>query len=222
MLSFLTIFLLRLPSLPRTSSVVRPVKSVIEALKYTIKERWSGQLLLVTALDNLFIMGPAIVGIPIFIREELHLGPQAFAAVMACHAVGMLIGALLFGSLGKNLPKGKVLLLGVIFDGLTFIPLFFVPNLTWLGAAIVFHSLGIPLIMVPRTSLIQEGIPANYQGRLFSLVNLTVVGMMALSSAMTGVACEAFGVRTVYLIIGLGGTACGCLGFFMKGLRMRR
>ena len=220
-LSFLTIFLIRLPSSAMVKSAVQPLKSVLEALRYTVKERWTGQLLILTALDNLFIMGPAIVGTPIFIREELNLGPEAFAAVQACYAVGMTIGALLLGSLGKSLPKGKTLLVGMVLDGLTFIPLFFVPSLTWMGVAIVVHSLAIPLIMVPRTQLIQEGIPTTMQGRFFSLVNLTVVGMTALSSAATGLACEAWGVRTVYLLIGLGGGTCGMLGFSLKHLRMR-
>ncbi len=220
--SLLTIFLLRIPPRETIEKAVQPIKAVIESLKFTVKEKWSGELLLVTALDNLFIMGPAIVGIPIIVREELGLGPQAFAAAQACHGVGMLIGALLLGSFGKSLPKGKVVLAAIIFDGLTFIPIFWAPNMYWLGAIFMFHSIGIPFIMVPRTSLIQEGIPSNMQGRFFSLVNLTVIGMMALSAAMTGVACELIGVRWVYVVIGVAGAACGALGFLFKDLRRRR
>lgn len=220
-LSFLTIFLLRLPPADLARSAVRPLKSVLEALKFTKREGWSAQLLILTALDNLFIMGPAMVGTPIFVKDELGLGPEAFAAVQACYAVGMLTGALLLGSLGKGLPKGKTLLVGMILDGITFIPLYFVPSLTWMGIAIIIHSLAIPLIMVPRTSMIQESIPSNLQGRFFALVNLTVVGMTALSAAVTGAACQTWGVRTVYLFIGIGGGTCGVLGFLLKGLRIR-
>ncbi|TKJ37942.1 hypothetical protein CEE37_13335 [candidate division LCP-89 bacterium B3_LCP] len=221
-ISLFTIFLLRIPSRDNIVSTFKPLKSILEALRYAAREKWSGQLLLLTALDNLFIMGPAIVGIPILVREELGLGPGAYAAVQGCHAVGMLIGAFIFGSLGKSLPKGKTLLAAIVFDGLTFIPIMFITNLTWLGILIVFHSLAIPLIMVSRTSLIQEGIPSGLQGRFFSLVNLTVIGMMALSSAMTGIACEIIGVRQVYLVIGIAGGLCGLLGFLMKGIRQRR
>ncbi|RJP75578.1 MAG: MFS transporter [Candidatus Zixiibacteriota bacterium] len=220
--SFVTILLLRLPPLPRTERTVRPLATVLEGLRYARQAAWSGQLLVLTALDNFFIMGPAIVGTPIFVREELQLGPQAFAAIQACYAVGMLTGALLLGSLGHRLPKGRTLLVGMILDGITFIPLYFVPSLGWMAAAIVFHSLSIPLIMVPRAAMIQEGIPARLQGRFFALVNLTVVGVMALSSAATGVLCEAWGVRTVFLVIGLGGGLCGALGFGLKELRRRR
>ncbi len=208
-LSLLTIFLLKLPPISEARSVTKPLKSILEALRFTIKERWSGQLLLLTALNNLFIMGPAIVGIPIIVREELHLGPQAFAAAMACHGVGMLIGAFLLGSFGKSLPKGKVLLAAIIFDGVTFIPIFWAPDIYWMGGIFLFHSIGIPFIMVPRTSLIQEGIPDNMQGRFFALVNLAVVGMMALSTAMTGVASDWIGVRMVFVVIGVGGAICG-------------
>lgn len=220
-ISFLTIMMLWLPYERPSQPAFQPLTSALEALKYAVRERWTAQFLLLTALDNFFIMGPAIVGAPIFIREELNLGPQAFAAGQACYAIGMMIGALILGSLGKSLPKGKVLLLAMIWDGVTFIPLFFVPNLFWVCTVIIIHSLAIPFLIVPRTSMIQEGIPSKLQGRFFSLVNLTVVGMTALSLAMAGIACETWGVRTVFMAVGIAGACCGILGFLLKGLRTR-
>ncbi len=221
-LSFLTIFLLHLPKSSKPAQRTKPLALLAEGLHHALTTPWSAQLLLLTALDNLFIMGPALVGTPIFIREELGLKNISFAAIEACYAVGMLISAVLLATLGKSLPKGKTLLVGMILDGLTFIPLYFAPNLSWMAGIIVVHALAIPLIMVPRTSLIQEGIPAHLQGRFFSLVNLTVIGMSALSAAATGLLCEIWGVRTVFLVIGLGGGLCGSLGFLLTGLRRRR
>jgi len=221
-ISFLTIFLLRLPAAPKGGRDVRPIKSAIEGLRHAVEAAWSGQLLLLTALDNVFIMGPAIVGTPIFVRSELHLGAQAFAGIQACYALGMLVGALLLGSLGKSLPKGKTWLVGMVLDGVTFIPLYFVPSFGWMGTAIIFHALCIPLVMVPRAAMIQEGIPARLQGRFFALVNLTVVGMTALSAGVTGVLCESIGVRAVFLLIGVGGGVCGLLGFLLSDLRLRQ
>ncbi|MFH1861451.1 MAG: MFS transporter [bacterium] len=221
LISFLTIYLIRFPTSTSEKAAFQPLKSIYAALRFTAQQPWSGQLLILTALNNFFIMGPAIVGTAILVKTELRLGAEAYAAIIACHAVGMLIGALLYGTLGKSLPKGKTLLTAMIFDGLTFIPLYFAANLTWAGMIFIIHSIGIPLIMVPRTSLIQEGIPAELQGRFFALVNFTVIGMTALSSAVTGIACEAVGVRTVYVMIGIGGTLCGILGFSLKALRCR-
>jgi MFS family permease len=91
-----------------------------------------------------------------------------------------------------------------------------------MGLFIIIHSLCIPLIMVPRAAMIQEGVPAQLQGRFFSLVNLTVLGMTALSAGITGVLCETWGVRVVFLVIGLGGGLCGLAGFSLKELRRRR
>ncbi|MFH1733718.1 MAG: MFS transporter [bacterium] len=220
-ISLVTIFMLALPKSATKQAALPPLKAIGEALHYSVKEKWSGLMLLLTSLDNLFIMGPALVGIPILVREELKLGVQEFAVIQACFAVGMLIGAFLIGTFGKSLPKGKVLLFAILFDGITFMPVYFAPDLYWLGAIIIFHSIGIPFIMVPRISLIQEGIPPALQGRFFALANLTVVGMTALSAAMTGVACEVLGARTLFLIIGMGGGVCGLLGFLLKPLRER-
>jgi len=222
LVSLVTIFLLSLPRSFTTEAALPPLKAIGQAFRYCVEEKWSGLMLLLTSLDNLFIMGPAIVGIPIMVREELKAGVQEFAIVQACFAIGMLIGAILIGTFGKSLPKGKVLLAAILFDGITFIPLYFAPDLFWVGAIIIFHSIGIPFIMVPRSSLIQEGIPQSLQGRFFALVNLTVMGMTALSSAVTGAACELIGVRMVFMVIGVGGSLCGLLGFLLKPVTQRR
>jgi MFS family permease len=220
--SLWTIYLLRLPKLERPEGATQPLKSVKEGLSYTVRTPWAGQLLLLTALDNLFIMGPAIVGAPIFVREELKLGAQAFAGIEACYALGMLAGALLLGTFGKALPKGRTWLIGMVLDGVTFIPLYFAPTFAWTAVVIIIHSLCIPLIMVPRAAMVQEGIPGQLQGRFFALVNLTVVGMTALSAGMAGILCESIGVRAVFLIIGIGGGVCGLLGFGFRALRSRQ
>jgi len=222
LLSFITIYLMRMSWGIQSAGRLQPLKSVGEGLRFTVQAPWAGQLLLLTALDNLFIMGPAIVGTPIFIREELHLGAQAFAGIEACYAVGMLVGAMLLGAFGKSLPKGKTWLVGMVLDGITFIPLYFAPTFAWMAAAIIIHALCIPLIMVPRAALVQEGVPGHLQGRFFALVNLTVVGMTALSAAATGILCEKLGVRGVFLLIGVGGGVCGLLGFGLKALRLKR
>jgi hypothetical protein len=109
----------------------------------------------------------------------------------------------------------------MIWDGLTFIPLYFIESL---GAAVILvtiHAVAIPLLVVPRTSLIQDIVPANMTGRIFALLHLAVVGMSAISAGLSGLILEWINAPTLFLLIGIGGSLCGIAGWiFAKDLRM--
>ena len=47
-----------------------------------------------------------------------------------------------------------------------------------------------PLIIIPRTVLVQQLVPGPLHGRAFALLNVTVFGMTAISAAATGLLAE--------------------------------
>lgn len=115
-------------------------------------------------------------------------------------------------------------MLGLIYDGLSFIPLFWVGKVGidpfWLSLIIIFvHSLGIPFIQVTRTSLVHSVVPGNMQGRVFSMINLAVVGMMSISVAVTGIVAEWISPGTIFLVIGIGAALSGFIGLAMPSIR---
>ncbi len=196
------------------------LREITEGLKFVVGHRVIFPLLLITVVDNLFIMGPAIVGTPVMIKQDLGMGAQSYALIMSCYAVGMLIGTAGILTFGGHFKKGQLLLTGMVLDGVTFVPLYFVKTLPAMAAVIVIHSLAIPLLTVMRTSLIQDLVPRNMTGRVFALVNLSVVGMSALSAGAAGFAIAAMGAPMVFMLIGFGGGLCGVIGFvFAKALR---
>jgi len=194
-----------------------------EGLLFVARHKVIGPLLLLTVLDNLFIMGPAIVGTPVFIKQDLGRGADAYALVEGCYAIGMLIGTGLMLSFGGRWTKGSMLLVGMILDGITFIPIFWIHSLLALEVVIIIHSIAIPFLTVSRAALIQQLVPREMTGRVFASVNLAVVGMAAISSGLAGVALEQWGARWLFLVIGIGGGLCGIVGWFvLKQLRQSR
>ncbi len=224
-LAYFTSFVFILLINPKASS--KPANSgkpglyeVREGLSWAIRHPVILPLILITIADNLFIMGPAIVGTPVFVREELHLGAAAYAFIQGCYAVGMLLGTAGLLTLGARFKKGQILLTGMVLDGITFIPVYFVNSIEALALITVIHSLAIPLLTISRASLIQSLVPKRLTGRIFALVNLSVIGMSALSAGVSGVALELWGARLVFLVIGAGGALCGLIGWlFLKELR---
>ena len=194
------------------------LSDLIDGLRYVWRERSLGLLILLTALNNLFIMGPAIIGIPIFVREVLVLDFKAFAIIEACMAGGMLIGSFLVWRFGPSLNPALVLFVGMILDGLTYSLLFITETYTQTMVLLLIHGLGIPMITISRTTMIQTVVPNQFRGRVFSMVNLSVIGLTAISAALVGPLAEVIPIATVFLGIGLAAAACGLAGLSHRGM----
>ncbi len=194
---------------------------IMDGVRYVFRNPVLLPLFLISVADNLFIMGPAVVGTPILVKIVLQKGAESYALIQGCYAVGMLIGTVGLFTLGHKFGKGKILLVGMILDGLTFIPIFWVNSLGMLAVVIVIHSLAIPLLTISRTSLVQDIVSEDFRGRVFSFINLAVVGMTAISAGVSGLLIELIGVKTLFLAIGIGGGACGIIGWFFAN-RLRQ
>ncbi len=198
---------------------VASLHDVLEGIQYARRDRRIWALLWVTAIDNIFIMGPAIVGTPIFVREILHETADKYAFTQIAFAVGMLTGTLFLNLFGKRFRNSQVLLWGIVLDGITFLPLLWVRTFPGMFLTLMVHSLVIPMIIIPRPTLIQKIVPSHLQGRIFSMISVAVVGFTAISMALTGVISEWIPINQLYAIIALLAAACGAVGWLIKDFR---
>jgi MFS family permease len=176
-------------------------------------------LLLVTALDNMFIMGPAILGNVVIVRDTLHGSASDYALVEAVYGVGMIAGSILVARVGGRIPGGWLLLIGVALDGLTYIPLLWCRTLPYLLVVSLFHSMVIPMITVPRATILQRIVPPSLVGRVFALQNVVVVGVTALSCGAAGWILETVSAPSLFALGGALGAATGLLGALSPRLR---
>lgn len=170
-------------------------------------------LLVLTALDNLAIMGPAIVGAAGFVHDDLGLEAGHFAWFEGAMASGYVVGAVLVARFGAGARKGPLILWGMVLDGLTYVPFLWVRDYRVALPLIFVHGLFIPWIVVGRTTLIQQHVPEDRRGQVFALVNLTVQGMTAVSALVAGFVAQRAGAPTLFLLAGVFGTLCGVAGF---------
>jgi hypothetical protein len=84
------------------------------------------------------------------------------------------------------------------------------------------HALAVPLIIIPRTVLLQQLVPGPLHGRAFALINVTVFGMTAISAGTTGWLTELVPPGRLFLVLGTAGTVVGLLGLGVKGVRNAR
>lgn len=202
---------------------------VADGIRYASKHKIIGWLLFITAVDNWFIMGPAIIGLPIFAREVIG-GPQQVLGLMletsqiytmliVSFAFGFIFSSAFIHYLHLRLNKGRLLLLGLFLDGITYMPLAWISNPLGVAGLLFLHGLAVSPIVVSRTSLIQELVPEGMQGRVFAMINLTVTGVTALSIAFSGFLSELIGVGNLFGFWGSLAALTGPLGWMSRDLR---
>ncbi len=209
----------RLPFGPALAAITAEVKAGVAAMLASPVMRI---LLVLIAIDNSIIMGLAHVATPLLVKETLGLGPAAYAQAQTFFFLGMVAASAGFWLFGRRAPKGRTILIGIVLDGLTFIPLAFCHTLGQVQAALFFHALSIPMIIIPRTVLVQQLIPGPLHGRAFSLLNVTVFGMMAISSGLVGILAESVRPQTLFLVLGTVGAMPGLIGFAFRPLTATR
>ena len=181
--------------------------------------RW---LLVLSAVNNFFIMGPAIVGMPVYINADLKLSGSYYGAIEAVLACGMMLSSWLIVRKLPRVGKGPMWLWGLILDGLTYAPFLLAPGFRWLVPMIFAHALFIPWIIIYRVTIVQDLVPGEMQGRVFSLVGMSVVGMTALSCGVTGLLLGFVPTHLLFGSWGILGMLCGAVGWAIPSLRRMR
>ena len=213
-------FLLRLPPAPAAARErVPPAKAIFEGLAVSWKDvrlRW---LMLITAVDNLFIMGPAVVGTPILVKDVLKSQGQVYALMEALMALGVFAGLPLTARLNKRFSQGRILIAGIALDGITYLPLLWTKSVWGAGLAIALHGLSIPMITVTRSSLIQRIAPPGQMGRVFALISMMVFGLTAVSSGLTGLCATIVPVNIIFGVIAVLAALTGLSALFSREFR---
>lgn len=213
-------FLLRLPPVAVTHNQREPVgRALLDGLAAAgrdVRLRW---LLVITAVDNLFIMGPAVVGTPLLVTRVLHGGGRAYALIEALLAVGVFAGLPLTFLLNRRFGQGKILIAGIFLDGVTYLPLLWTTSVAGAAVAVAFHGVAIPMITVTRSTLVQRITPPGQLGRVFAMISITVVGLTAISSGLTGVVAGRVPINVVFGVIAVAAALCGPAAWLSRAFR---
>mgnify|MGYP001185323161 FL=1 len=188
-------------------------------ITYLLNNKSLSYIMIITFINNLFIMGPAVVGLPILVRAALNGTASQFAYIEGCMAIGALFGSYLVTKLNQILKNGTIWALGLFIDGITFSFLLWADSIEKTMLLIFIHGIGIPFIIVSRTSIVQLHTPNNIHGRIFSFVHLGVVGTTALSSAIIGAITSIVSVKIVFFYFGLSASICGIISMGFSKIR---
>jgi MFS transporter, DHA3 family, macrolide efflux protein len=192
----------------------------IQALWQEMKEgyqyvfSWRGLLFLFIVLAAMrFFLAPSFSLLPLMVTD--HFGGDAFelAWINSAHGVGFIAGGFILGVWGGFKRKTLTGLMGLAGVGLGSIAFGLIPaSGFWLALVVMFlRTMMIPMLRGTVMSIFQSYVPADLQGRVFTLLLSSISIMAPFGLALAGPAAEAFGIPTLFVITGV---ACLILAAF--------
>ena len=189
------------------------LKKTYQGLIYLNNKKTLRFIIILTILSNLFVMGPAVVGIPMLVKMALGGTVSNLAICEAIVGLGMLLGTTFVYNFGDRFTHGKLFLTGLFIDGISFCLYYFIENMTQMYVLSFCHGIGIPLLIISRVAMMQKNIPEKLLGRIFSIISISIISMTAVSSGIIGLASDIFDIQTIFLLFGFMAGLCGIVGF---------
>jgi len=169
-------------------------QSIRQGVRYALDSRVIFGVLTVSIVSGVFARSysPLLV---IFARDEYLVGSLAYGVMVAAPGFGTLAAAFWLASRSDPGGRGRKLLVATV--GLALVLIAF--------SAMPWYAGGLPLLVLSgafttlmaanMATIIQLEAPPNLRGRLMSIYMLTLIGVPALGTLVSGAVAEVIGVR---------------------------
>ncbi|WP_342671823.1 MFS transporter [Staphylococcus schleiferi] len=170
------------------------------SLKKILKETSVLSLLINNSFWNLFIWGVYPVVIPIFIKSEIGDSPIIFSLFSSLLSLGIVVGSVIISKL-KVRSNRKIIDFSIIAHGVIFFAIGISNNeFFFLLLALLFGIISVPAMIFSKT-YIQENIPEQNQGEIFSLFYSFSTAGYPLGLALSGFIVNVLGVKYTIVIL---------------------
>ena len=145
--------------------------------------------------------------------------PASLGFVISMLAAGATIGAFGFGWLSARLSRPMILRVTLVGTAVSILPMALLPPVPWLATAGFFLGLFWGPLNPLVTTLIQQRVPADEQGRVISVQLSAFYAAPPLGMLLTGLAVERWGVADTYLALGVALAVTALAACLSKALR---
>jgi MFS family permease len=181
----------------RGSAAFHVIEDLKEGIGY-LRDQRSIRVALIQ-LVTLFSVIASMTILAVRLAEILpEIKASQFGFLLAAGGVGMGIGALGLGYIGKMLSHERLAMFGSIGTAVALIGMSaFTNSLTWTVLSIMLMGICCATVAIPMQTTIQSETPPEMRGKVFGLQNNAVNIALSLPLALTGVAETVFGVPNV-------------------------
>jgi MFS family permease len=152
--------------------------------------------------------------------EQLD-NPAGLGIVISALAAGSTIGSFGYGWISTRLSRRTLVRMTLIGTAVSIIPMAFLPPLPLLATAAFFLGLSWGPFNPLISTLIQQRVPADQQGRVFGVQTAVFYAAPPLGMVISGLSVENVGVRTTYLFLAAILSTTAILALLTKSLRSK-
>lgn len=223
LLVFIAVIFLRKIRL-RRQTPVKPVGELLFMVKDGLDYCWSDRslrtILLYLLLISFLLFGPLQALMPLLAKTSLGLNEAGLGSLYAMLGLGTIGGAALAAFKTPNPNQlGMTVLLCDMTSGLCFVLLGYAQSLYIAGAVLVVIGGCSGLVMVVGNTWFAQRTPANYLGRVMSLLMFTILGLAPLSAVLVGYWVEDLTLQGVTTLCGLLVAGVCVTGLAFPGIR---
>ena len=183
-----------------------PTGSKMTMLKEGMAYIWSNKVILGAISLDLFavLLGGAIALMPIYVKDILHAGPEAFGILRASPAIGAIITSFILSWSPIRRNAGPWMFGGVAIFGVSTI-VFGISEMIWVSiAAMIVLGAADMISVYVRGTLVQIVTPNHMRGRVASVSYLFIGASNELGEFETGVMARLMGPVNAALFGGIG------------------
>ena len=145
--------------------------------------------------------------------------PASLGIVISALAAGSAIGSFGYGWISARLSRKNLVRTTLIGTAVSILPMAFLPPLPILIVAGFFLGLSWGPFNPLISTLIQQRVPADQQGRVFGVQTAVFYAAPPLGMVLAGVSVESLGVSTTYLILAAILSTTALLALLTRSLR---
>jgi MFS family permease len=155
--------------------------------------------------------------LPAYFEEQDN--PAGLGIVISALAAGSTIGSFGYGWISARMSRKNLVRATLIGTAVSIVPMALLPPLPLFLLAAFLLGLSWGPFNPLETSLIQQRVPADQQGRVFGVQTAVFYAAPPLGMVLAGLSVESFGVSTTYVVLAAILSVTAILALLTKSLR---
>jgi MFS family permease len=191
------------------------------SLRVGFQVLWSDKLLRTLTIAILVIAAVYLptetLVLPAYFEEQNN--PAGLGIVISALAAGSTIGSFGYGWISARMSRKNLVRATLIGTAVSIVPMALLPPLPLFLLAAFLLGLSWGPFNPLETSLIQQRVPADQQGRVFGVQTAVFYTAPPLGMVLAGLSVESFGVSTTYVVLAAILSVTAILALLTKSLR---
>jgi MFS family permease len=173
-----------------------------EGFNLVFGSSWLWITILVFAFINVTANGPVSVAMPLLVKQNLHADVGALGLIQTLFSIGSIVGAVWLGRFARLRRRGVIAYVATLATGIASLATGFPITLYGVGIASFARGVGFAIFGLIWTNTVQELVPREKLGRVFSIDALGSFVLMPLGFAGVGVLADQLGAPSVFILGG--------------------